>query len=93
MSLQQAIDAPTFHTGHVPSSFWPRRAAPGSLSIETRFPERTLRALERRGHLVQRAGDWSLGRLSAVGRRDTADGPVLEGAANPRLMQGYAVGR
>jgi len=93
MTLQQAIDAPAFHTGHVPSSFWPRRAAPASLSIETRFPERTLRALERRGHVVQRTGDWSLGRLSAVGRRDTADGPVLEGAANPRFMQGYAVGR
>jgi gamma-glutamyltranspeptidase / glutathione hydrolase len=47
--------------------------------------------LARRGHRVSRAGDWSLGRLSAVGI-DHARG-VLWGAANPRGMQGYAVGR
>jgi gamma-glutamyltranspeptidase/glutathione hydrolase len=47
--------------------------------------------LERRGHRVTRAGGWSLGRLSAVGI-DHARG-VLWGAANPRGMQGYAVGR
>ena len=35
-------------------------------------------------------GDWSLGRLSAVAR--SPDG-LLRGAANPRGMQGYAVGR
>ncbi len=93
MTLQQAIDAPTFHTDHVHASFWPRRPNPGSLDIETRFPERTLRALERRGHLVHRAGHWSLGRLCAVGRHETADGVVLRAAANPRFMQGYAVGR
>jgi gamma-glutamyltranspeptidase/glutathione hydrolase len=32
---------------------------------------------------------WSLGRISAVARR----GDVLYAAANPRGMQGYAVGR
>ena len=44
-----------------------------------------------RGHDVTRAGDWSLGRVSAVGR-DAATG-VLWAAANPRGMQGYAAGR
>ena len=47
--------------------------------------------LERRGHAVTRAGDWSLGRVSAVGR-DVSTG-VLWAAANPRGMQGYAAGR
>jgi gamma-glutamyltranspeptidase / glutathione hydrolase len=32
---------------------------------------------------------WSLGRLSATAR----EGALLKAAANPRLMQGYAVGR
>ncbi|MGH3428255.1 MAG: hypothetical protein ACRDQZ_11935 [Mycobacteriales bacterium] len=47
--------------------------------------------LRRRGHDVTVAGDWSLGRLSAVSR-DPESG-VLRAAANPRGMQGYAVGR
>ena len=47
--------------------------------------------LERRGHVVTRAGDWSLGRLSAVTREP--DTGLMEAAANPRGAQGYAVGR
>ncbi len=93
LNLQQAIDAPAFHTGHFPASFWPRRADPGHLAIESRFPPETLAALERRGHRLERTGDWSLGRLSAVARAETAGGTMLKAAANPRQMQGYAVGR
>ena len=47
--------------------------------------------LEERGHQVTRAGDWALGRLSAV-TRDPATG-LMSAAANPRGAQGYAVGR
>ncbi|NBC31993.1 MAG: gamma-glutamyltransferase family protein [Alphaproteobacteria bacterium] len=93
MSLQQAIDAPAFHTAHFPASFWPRRAHPGSLTLEGRFSAETIEALRRRGHRVTVTGDWSLGRLSAVSYRETAEGPLLGAAANPRRMQGYAVGR
>ena len=50
----------------------------------------TIAALRERGHDVVLVDDWSLGRLSAVSR--APDG-VLRGAANPRGMQGYAVGR
>ena len=45
--------------------------------------------LRRRGHLVNVRPAWSLGRISAVARRDG----ILYAAANPRGMQGYAVGR
>ena len=93
MNLQQAIDAPMFHTGHVASSFWPRRANPGHLAIETRFPKATMDALRRRDHALDEQGDWSLGRLSAVAREVTEEGTVLKSGANPRGMQGYAVGR
>jgi gamma-glutamyltranspeptidase/glutathione hydrolase len=46
--------------------------------------------LRRRGHDVEVTEPWSLGRLSAVSR--APDG-TLRGAANPRGMQGYAIGR
>jgi len=89
MNLQEAIDAPMFHTDHMPSSFWPRTAQPASLSLEARFPEKTVRELQRRGHRVTVTEPWSLGRLSAAAR----EGALLKAAANPRFMQGYAVGR
>src|SRR5580658_8923594 len=37
MTIQQAIDAPSFHTEHWPSSFWPRVARPGKVVIEGRY--------------------------------------------------------
>jgi gamma-glutamyltranspeptidase/glutathione hydrolase len=90
LDLQAAIDAPMFHSEHFPSSFYPREASPRRVEIEARAPSSTVTELRRRGHDVEVVGDWSLGRLSAVAR--APDG-VLRGAANPRGMQGYAVGR
>src|SRR5690606_9560089 len=89
MNLQEAIDAPTFQTAHFPSSFYPRQALPGRVTVEGRLPEATVAELKRRGHEVEIGGDWSQGRISACAR----DGEVLKAAANPRLMQGYAIGR
>jgi gamma-glutamyltranspeptidase/glutathione hydrolase len=88
---QQAIDAPAFHTTSMPSSFWPRTWTPGGAVVEDRLGDEVIAGLEQRGHVVTRAGDWSLGRLSAVSR-DPETG-LMEAAANPRGAQGYAVGR
>lgn len=88
MTLQQAIDAPAFHSEHWPNSFYPRQARFGYLVAERRFPETTLSELQRRGHDVAIGPAWSEGRLSACARDD-----VLRAAANPRGMQGYATGR
>ena len=94
MNWQEAIDAPGFHTKHNPTSFWPRRAQLGHLSIESRWPAATLAALERRGHKVVVGEPWSEGRLTAAAREDLpGGGRILKAAANPRGMQGYAVGR
>ncbi|MBN8897923.1 MAG: gamma-glutamyltransferase, partial [Rhodospirillales bacterium] len=90
MTIQQAIDAPSFHTEHWPSSFWPRVARPGKLVLEGRFSDSVLEALRRRDHVAEKGEDWSEGRLS--GARLEADGQMFAGA-NPRGMQGYAVGR
>lgn len=89
MNLQEAIDAPAFHSEHWPNSFYPRLARPGHLVIEGRFPTQTIDALQGRGHDISVAPDWSEGRLSACSK----DGETLRAAANPRGMQGYAAGR
>ena len=90
LNAQEAIDAPMFHTEHFPESFYPRRARPRTLQLESRFEPKVMAELRRRGHLVEPQDPWSLGRLSAAGR---AADSVLHAAANPRGMQGYAVGR
>ena len=87
--LQAAIDAPEFHTTHFLSSFHPRECRPGRVLMEGRFPEATVDELRRRGHDVELEDDWSVGRVTAAAR----DGDLLKAAANPRFMQGYAVGR
>lgn len=88
---QQAIDAPSMHTTSAPGSFWPRTWTPGGAVVEDRLGDEVIAGLERRGHVVERAGDWTLGRLCAV-TRDPATG-LLGAAANPRGAQGYATGR
>ncbi|MDX6327497.1 MAG: gamma-glutamyltranspeptidase / glutathione hydrolase [Nocardioidaceae bacterium] len=90
MNLQESVDAPAWHTTHFRSSFDPRRDEPGRISVESRVGSDVVAGLRARGHDVQVEGPWSLGLTSAVSR--TPDG-VLRAAANPRGMQGYAVGR
>ena len=90
LDLQAAIDAPEFHTDHLISSFYPRGFARRSLTVEERVGEDVVDDLRRRGHDVEVAGPWTLGRVTAVAREQ--DG-LLKAGANPRGMQGYAVGR
>ncbi|MGH2820643.1 MAG: gamma-glutamyltransferase family protein [Actinomycetota bacterium] len=90
MDLQAAIDAPSFHTDHFTSSFYPRGSRPGGVVVEGRVDPEVVAELRARGHDVTVEGPWSLGRVSAAGREP--DG-VLKAAANARGMQGYAAGR
>jgi gamma-glutamyltranspeptidase/glutathione hydrolase len=89
LDLQASIDAPSFHTNHFPSSFYPRDAHPRKIELEGRFDRATIAELRERGHDVGVGEDWSLGRVSAAGRENG----IRKAAANPRGMQGYAVGR
>jgi gamma-glutamyltranspeptidase / glutathione hydrolase len=89
MNMQEAIDAPAWHSEHFPSSFWPRTARPGVLVVESRVPQKTVDELKRRGHTVEVGPAWSEGRLTAASR----DGWRRRAAANARGMQGYAAGR
>ena len=89
MGIQQAIDAPSFHTEHWPSSFWPRVARPGKVVLEGRFPDAVMYELKARDHKAEKGEDWSEGRLSGA----RIEGGQMRAGANPRGMQGYAVGR
>ena len=94
MNLQEAIDAPSWHIDHFPGSFWPRSTTLNKVTVESRMPAETATALKERGHNVVVGEPWSEGRLSACGRERDAKGRwILKAAANPRRMQGYAVGR
>ncbi|MDE3025475.1 MAG: gamma-glutamyltransferase family protein [Acidobacteriota bacterium] len=90
MDLQAAIDAPNHHTEAFPSSFYPRETRLRHVAVESRAGAETIEGLRARGHDVEESAAWSLGRVSMVGRG--RDGELRAGA-NPRGMQGYAVGR
>lgn len=91
LNLQEAIDAPMFHTTHFPSSFYPRSASPGEVLVEDRVDPGVVAELRNRGHEVKTVDGWSLGRLCVVSRN--SESGTMYAAANPRGMQGYAVGR
>ncbi|MYW48905.1 gamma-glutamyltransferase [Streptomyces sp. SID161] len=91
LDLQGAVDAPNWHNDSFTSSFHPRGRRPGSVTVESRTDPGVIEELRRRGHDVTVGPAWSEGRLCAVAR-DPETG-ILSAAANPRGMQGYAVGR
>ncbi len=90
LNLQEAIDAPLFHTGHFQASFYPHEVRPGHLMVESGVDVQTIQTLKSKGHNVELAEAWTVGRLTAASRRP--DG-MLHAAATPRLMQAYAIGR
>ena len=90
MDLQQALDAPTVHTAHFPSSFYPRNAYPGRVDAESRIPHETLTELRRRGHDVRLIDGWSNGKPLAI--HCHADRGLIAGAATARNHIAYAMG-
>ena len=90
LNLQESIDLPMSHTSHFPSSFYPRDRKPGHLAVEASIGAAVIEQLRQRGHVVEEAAEWSVGRLTAASR--DPDG-LLHAAATPRLMQAYAIGR
>ncbi len=89
MNLQEAVDAPSFHSAHFRSSFYPREGEPGAVAVEGRIPQEVRKALEARGHIVHVSGDWQHGQALAI--RFDADSGVISGAASPRGAS-YALG-
>ncbi|MCS7061354.1 MAG: gamma-glutamyltransferase family protein [Anaerolineae bacterium] len=90
MNIQAALDAPTVHSTHFPSSFYPRDAYPARLEAEDRIDSAVLRGLEARGHEVVVNNGWSHGKCMGI-CRDSQSG-VLAGGVSPRGHIGYALG-
>jgi gamma-glutamyltranspeptidase/glutathione hydrolase len=88
MNWQEALDAPTVHSTHFPSSFYPRDAYPAGLRAEDRIPAGTLAALRERGHVVEVSPGWSHGKC--MGIRINAFG-TIEAGTSPRGEIGYAI--
>ncbi len=88
MSVQEAIDAPTVHSTHFPSSFYPRDAYPKVVEAENRIAPATLDALRARGHIVNAIDDWSNGKVMGI-RINSAK--TLEAGVSPRGEIGHAM--
>jgi gamma-glutamyltranspeptidase/glutathione hydrolase len=86
--LQEAIDTPTLHSEHMPSSFFPHFARPGVAMAESRFDPRVVAGLEALGHRIESSGPWHHGRVLAVAR-DSKSG-LCEAAASPRFRVAMA---
>ena len=89
MNLQQALDEPTYHSLHFPSSFYPREAYPGRVSIEGRISEDVRKELAKKGHEIVIPGEWEHGRCLAI-LFDEKNG-VISAAASSRRETGYAI--
>ena len=90
MGLQEALDAPTVHSVHFPSSFYPRVAYPNQMKAEDRIAGEVIAALRERGHEVQLSGGWAHGKVMGI-RIDRERGLIM-GAVAPKGNIGYALG-
>ena len=90
MNIQEALDAPTVFSRHFPSSFYPREAYPGHVTADSRLPADVITGLERRGHIVDKAEEWSGGKPMGI-RFDQENG-VIAGGVAPKGNIGYALG-
>ena len=90
MNVQQAIDSPCFHSVHFPSSFYPRKARPGVIVIEDRFPGKTLDKLKEKGHALEISGSYSQGYTTAI-IYDKINRTMMGGASS-RYQTNYALG-
>jgi gamma-glutamyltranspeptidase / glutathione hydrolase len=90
MDLQDALDQPTVHSEHFPSSFYPRQAFSGRVVAETRIDPQVIEGLCNRGHEVVFSSDYAHGKVMGIGY-DQERG-VIHGAVSAKGIIGYAMG-
>ncbi|HYX66541.1 MAG TPA: gamma-glutamyltransferase family protein, partial [Burkholderiales bacterium] len=86
LDIQQALDSPRWLSGRFALG-----EARDTLHIEARYPRATIDELERRGHPVDRWGDWNELAGHAHGITVDPQSGTLSGGADPR-SDGAAVG-
>ncbi len=89
MTIQEALEAPTFHSQHFPSSFYPRAQYPRRVEMEGRIDARVRAELAVLGHAVEAVGPWVNGRVLAIAR--DPDRGLITGGASPRGEIAYAL--
>ena len=83
MNIQEALDGWHFDTAHTPSSFYPRKASPGGVTLDARIPPEIVEDLKRRGHRVNAISPYEGLKMMAV-RIDPEKGVISGGvASNP----------
>ncbi len=85
-NIQEALETPRFLSGRFALG-----EARDTLHVEARFPEQTIVELGRRGHRLERWGDWNELAGHAHGILIAPDGGVRAGGADPR-SDGVALG-
>ncbi len=85
-NIQEALEAPRFLSGRFVLG-----EARDTLHIEARFPAQTIAELARRGHPIDRWGDWNELAGHAHGIVIAPEGSVRAGGADPR-SDGAALG-
>jgi len=86
LDIQEALEMPRFLSGRFALG-----EARDVLHMETRFSESTIRELEKRGHPVQRWGDWNEFAGHAHGLTIDSETGTLVGGSDPR-SDGAAIG-
>jgi gamma-glutamyltranspeptidase/glutathione hydrolase len=86
LSIQEALEAPRFLSGRFALGE-PR----DTLHIEARFPAQTINELARRGHPIDRWGDWNEAAGHAHGILIAPEDGVRAGGSDPR-SDGAALG-
>ena len=81
MNLQEALDGWHFDIAHTPSSFYPRRAAPGVVNVDARMPREIVDELKARGHVIKGLSHYEGLKMMAV-RFDGQHGTIHGGAAS-----------
>ena len=85
-NIQEAVEAPRWLSGRFALG-----QARDTLHIEARFPKQTIDELERRGHLLDRWGDWHELAGHAHGITIDAESSMRYGGSDPR-SDGAAIG-
>jgi gamma-glutamyltranspeptidase/glutathione hydrolase len=88
---QHAVEAPRFATFNHPNSFYPHEYHPALVRLEDRFSNKTLDALARLGHKIEKWPPWAWKAGGACLILFDHDKNIYCGAADPR-RESYALG-
>ncbi len=91
MDLQQAIDAPSFHTTHFINSFYPRATGDGTIFVEEGIALPVLRRMQEFGHRIYLLPPNVNGEVCAA-RINPTTGMLEAAASSKHTGQAYAGG-